>query len=63
MASCACKLEGCINVTLYSGSSTYDTRQMSSLIDNIVQDCQAVGVETMPPDKLQSLLESRGGAK
>lgn len=57
------KLEGCINVTLYSGSSTYDTRQMARLIDNIVQDCQAVGIETMPPEKLQSLLESWGGAK
>ena len=57
------KLPGCVNVTLYSGSSTYDTRQMSRLIDNIVQDCQAVGIETMTPDKLALLVEEWGGAK
>lgn len=41
------KLPGCVNVLLYYGSSTYDTAQMSRLIDNIVQDCRAVGVETL----------------
>ena len=52
------KLEGCTNVTLYYGSSVYDTMQMSRLIDNIVQDCKAVGIETMTPAELQSLKES-----
>lgn len=51
------KLPGCKNVTLYAGSSTYDARQMARLIDNIVQDCRAVGVETLPPDKLAALLD------
>lgn len=57
------KLPGCVNVTLYYGSSTYDTRQMSRLIDNIVQDCQAVGIETLSPDKLALLVEDWGDAK
>lgn len=57
------KLPGCVNVTLYYGSSTYDTKQMSRLIDNIVQDCQAVGIETLTPDKLALLLEEWGDAK
>ena len=52
-----------MNVTLYYGSSTYDTKQMSRLIDNIVQDCQAVGIETLTPDKLALLLEEWGDAK
>ena len=57
------KLPGCTNVTLYYGSSTYDTKQMSLLIDNIVQDCQAVGIETLTPDKLALLVEGWGDAK
>lgn len=57
------KLPGCVNVTLYYGSSTYDTKQMSRLIDNIVQDCQAVGIETLTPDKLALLVEKWGDAK
>lgn len=50
------KLEGCTNVILFYGSSTYDTVQMSRLIDNIVQDCQAVGIETKTPDEIANLL-------
>lgn len=50
------KIEGCTNVILYYGSSTYDTAQMSRLIDNIVQDCKAVGIETCTPAELERLL-------
>ena len=57
------KLPGCVNVTLYYGSSTHDTKQMSRLIDNIVQDCQAVGIETLTPDKLALLVEEWGDSK
>lgn len=49
------KLDGCTNITLYYGSSVYDTKQMSRLIDSIVQDCQAVGIETMTPAELETL--------
>lgn len=52
------KIPKCVNVILYYGSSTYDTATMSRLIDNIVQDAKALGIETMPPDKLQGLLEA-----
>lgn len=51
------KLPGCVNVILYYGSSTFDTKQMSRLIDGLVQDCKAIGIETMPPDRLSALLE------
>lgn len=49
------KLKGCVTITLYFGSSTYDTRQMSRLIDYIVADCKALGIETLPPDKLEAM--------
>lgn len=54
------KLPGCVNVTCYYGSSMFDQEQMSRLLDNIVQDCQAVGIETLPPDKLNALLGEWG---
>ena len=49
------KLKGCTNVILYYGSSTYDTQQMSLLIDHIVQDAKALGIETMTPAELEAL--------
>lgn len=56
----ACKKEGYTHVKCYYGSSTYDTRQMSRLIDGIVQDCQAVGIET-DTGYINSLLEAWDG--
>ena len=55
------KIPGCVNVTLYYGSSTYDRAQMGALIDHIVQDCKAVGIETENPANIRSLLEQWEG--
>lgn len=44
-------------IRAYYGSSTYNTKQMSRLIDSVVEDCKAVGVETLPPEKLSALKE------
>ncbi len=49
------KIEGCTNVVLYYGSSTYDTQQMSALIDSLVQEAQALGIETLPPAEIARL--------
>ena len=57
------KLEGCTNVILYYGSSTYDTAQMSRLINLIVEDCRALGIETLPPHKLEALKEAWSAAR
>lgn len=50
------KIKGCTNVTLYYGSSTYDSAQMSRLIENIVQDCKDLGIETATPNEIANLL-------
>lgn len=50
------KLEGCTNVVLYYGSSTYDKAQMSRLINNIVDECRLQGIETKSPEEVDSLL-------
>lgn len=52
------KIEGCTNVVLYYGSSTYDTAQMSRLINNIVEECQIQGIETRSQEELDSLLKA-----
>ena len=38
------KIPGCKNVTYYYGSSTYDTAQMSRLIDLLTQECKDQGI-------------------
>ena len=49
------KIEGCTNVTLYYGSSVYDSAQMSRLLDLIVQDCKQLGIPTETPNEIARL--------
>ncbi len=49
------KIQGCKNVVLYYGSSTYDTKQMARLIDVVVAECKEQGIETMTPQELDRL--------
>ena len=42
-------------IRFYYGSSQYNKKQMAKLIDNIVQDCQAEGIETKTPEELAKL--------
>lgn len=52
------KLEGCTNVILYYGSSTYDSSQMSRLINIIVEECRQLGIETRSQEEIDSLLKN-----
>jgi hypothetical protein len=54
------KIEGCTNVVLYYGSSTYDTAQMSRLINIIVDACREQNIETRTPDEIANLLSLWG---
>lgn len=38
------------------GSSTYDTHEMSELINGLVSECQEMGIETMTPDQLAEMM-------
>lgn len=51
------KVEGCTVIIAYYGSSTYDTKQMSRLVDMIVQMAKELGIETMTPKELEQLKE------
>ena len=43
------------NVIAYYGSSVYNTKEMSRLIDEVVQEAQALGVQTKTPQELAEL--------
>ena len=51
------KIDGCTTVILYYGSSTYDKAQFSRLLDLIIQDCTAIGIEVKPQEEIESLLQ------
>lgn len=50
------KMTGCTNVILYYGSSVYDSKQMASLIDSLVQDAEALGIPTISDKEAEKML-------
>lgn len=50
------KLKGCMNVTLYYGSSVFNTKQMSALIDILIQDANELGIPTMSRKEIDRAL-------
>ena len=48
----------CIRVNCYYGSSTYNTKEMSLLIELLVQQAKELNIETKPQAEIDSLLES-----
>lgn len=54
------KIQGCTNVRLYYGSSTYNKEQMSRLINLAKQDCIENDIPTWDEDELQRLCEEWG---
>ena len=54
------KTDGFKVINLYYGSSTYNTKQMSRLIDYIVQDAKSAGIDVMSDSERALLLEEWG---
>ncbi len=54
------KHEGYRLVYAYYGSSTYDTAEMSRLIEATVEDCRALGIEVMSERERSLLVEEWG---
>lgn len=52
------KLEGFHNLKCYHGSSSYDTAEMSRLIDDIVYECKNLGIETATGSEIALLKEN-----
>ena len=55
------KIPGYQNLMVYYGSSVYSTKQMSDLIDHLVQDCKALDIDVMTERERSLLLEDWGG--
>lgn len=49
-----------IQLQCYFGSSTYDTKEMTVLIDGIVSECKLLGIETMSEGDLQHIKNEWG---
>lgn len=45
---------------VFFGSSEYDTREMSILIDGIVKEAEALGISTLTPKEIEKLKERWG---
>lgn len=50
-----------IQLQCFFGSSTYDTKEMSVLIDGVVNECKELEIETLPPAELD-LMKRMWGA-
>lgn len=48
---------GQIVLLAFHGSSIYTTKEMTRLIDSVVQDCREQGIETKTNDEIDSLLK------
>lgn len=46
-----------IHYKVYKGSSEYNTKEMSILIDGIVSECKQLDIETKSPEDIKSLIE------
>lgn len=42
------KLNGYTRLIAYYGSSTYNTKEMTRLIDAVIQECRELGIQVMP---------------
>ena len=51
------KLDGYTNVLAYYGSSIYDTKEMTRFIEQIIQECEQLDIETKSKAEIDSLLK------
>ena len=47
--------EGVYWYRVYRGSHTYNTKEMATLIEGTISECQTQGIETMTPDEIARL--------
>ena len=51
------KLPGYVNLRCWYGSSTYNSKEMSVLLDNIIDECKAAGIPTETPEEIARMKE------
>ena len=48
--------DGWSSIRVYYGSSTYNSAQMSALLDSLIQDAEALGIPTITPKEEERML-------
>jgi len=49
------KLDGCKRMRFYHGSSLYDSKQMSRLIDYVIAEAQELGIPVVSDEELEMM--------
>jgi hypothetical protein len=49
-----------VQLQCFFGSSTYDTKEFSTLLDGVISECKNIGVEVLPEDEIKTMLEEWG---
>lgn len=44
-----------LHYKIFKGSSEFDSKEMTILIDGIIQECKQLGIETLTPDEISKL--------
>ena len=44
-----------IRARIFKGSSEYDTREMSVLIDGVISEAKELDIETLPPHEIERM--------
>ena len=55
------KFKGFVNLIAYYGSSSYDTKAMSILLNYVVDEAKELGLQIISEEELQSLIKEYGG--
>ena len=50
-------------INAYYGSSSYNSKQFSRLLDNLVQDCRSVGIQTLEDLEIKEMIRREYGNK
>lgn len=45
---------------MIKGSSKYNTKEMTDLINGLVDECKQIGIETLPPEELERMMAAYG---
>ena len=53
-----CNTPGYTNITNYFGSSVYDTKQMSRIINEVISECKILDIEVISDEELEHLIEN-----
>ena len=49
-----------VQLQCYYGSSTYDSKEFSVLLEGVISECKEIGIETLPKDEITQMLKEWG---